>query len=85
MYLYKSIYVRVWNCPKYAWISRHHPEMIPVNEDTLARFRTGDEVGDLARGLFGPFVNVTAEKEEGNWIFRKCWNAPGRKWRREPR
>ena len=66
MYLSKSIYVRVWNCPKYAWISRHHPEMIPVNEDTLARFRTGDEVGDLARGLFGPFVNVTAEKEEGN-------------------
>ena len=63
MYLSKSIYVRVWNCPKGAWITKHHPELIPQDEDTQARFRTGDEVGDLARGLFGPYVNVTAYKE----------------------
>ena len=32
----------------------------------MNRFRTGDEVGDLARGLFGPSVNVTAYKEDGS-------------------
>ena len=63
MYLSKSIYVRVWNCPKGAWINKYHPEAVPEDANKLARFRTGDEVGDLARGLFGPYVNVTAYKE----------------------
>lgn len=65
MHLSKSIYVRVWNCPKFAWIYKHHPELLPENADMLARLRTGDEVGDLARGLFGPSVNVTVKTEEG--------------------
>ena len=59
MYLSKTIYVRVWSCQKGAWITKNHPELIPKDENTLARFRTGNEVGDLARGLFGPSVNVT--------------------------
>ena len=66
MYLSKSIYVRVWNCPRGAWIWKYHPELIPKDENTLARFRAGDEVGDLARGLFGDSVNVTALKEDGS-------------------
>ena len=65
MYLSKSIYVQVWSCPKGAWIRRYRPEAVPRDEGTLSRFRTGNEVGDLARGLFGPSVNVTAEKEDG--------------------
>ena len=66
MYLSKTIYVRVWDCPKKAWICKYHPELIPRDENTLSRFRTGDEVGDLARGLFGPSVNVTAYQEDGS-------------------
>lgn len=65
MYLSKSTYVRVWSCPKSAWVQKYHPEAVPQDEGKLARFRTGDEVGDLARGLFGPFVNVTAYREDG--------------------
>ena len=65
MYLSKSTYVRVWSCPKGAWIGKYHPEAIPQDESKLSRFRQGDEVGDLARGLFGPSVNVTAYKEDG--------------------
>ena len=65
MYLSKSIYVRVWSCPKGAWIQKYHPEAVPRDEGREARFRQGDEVGDLARGLFGPSVNVTALKEDG--------------------
>ena len=66
MYLSKSKYVQVWSCPRYAWICKYHPEAVPQDENTQARFRTGNEVGDLARGLFGPYVNVTAEKEDGS-------------------
>ncbi|MBR7174822.1 MAG: DUF2779 domain-containing protein, partial [Clostridia bacterium] len=66
MYLSKTSYVRVWSCRKGAWITQNHPELVLQDENTLARFRTGNEVGDLARGLFGPFVNVTALKEDGS-------------------
>ena len=65
MYLSKTIYVRVWNCPKGAWIYKYHPEAVPQDESRLSRFRQGDEVGDLARGLFGPSVNVTAYRGDG--------------------
>ena len=60
MYLSKTIYVRVWDCPKKAWICKYHPELIPRDENTLSRFRTGDEVGDLAEFLMssrGRFIS----------------------------
>ena len=66
MYLSKSIYVDVWGCPKKAWIKRYHPEWVEISEAQQARFDTGNEVGDLARGLFGPYVDVTAYKEDGS-------------------
>lgn len=66
MYLSKSIYVSVWDCPKKAWINKYHPEWVVISEDQQARFDTGHEVGDIAQGLFGPFVDVTAYKEDGS-------------------
>ncbi len=66
MYLSKSIYVDVWGCPKKAWIKRYHPEWVVISEAQQVRFDTGNEVGDLARGLFGPYVDVTAYKEDGS-------------------
>ena len=65
MYLSKSIYVNVWKCPKGAWINKYHPEWVTVSEALQARFDTGNEVGDIARGMFGPYVDVTAYKEDG--------------------
>ena len=65
MYLSKSIYVRFWNCPKGAWIYKYHPEAVPQDESRMSRFRQGDQVGELARGLFGPSVNVSVYTEDG--------------------
>ena len=66
MYLSKSIYVNVWRCPKCAWINKYHPEWVSVSDDQQALFDTGHEVGDIAQGMFGPFVDVTAYKEDGS-------------------
>ena len=65
MYLSKSIYVRVWNCPKGAWINKYHPEWVVISDDQQARFDTGHDVGELAQGMFGPYVDVTAYREDG--------------------
>ncbi len=60
LYLSKSGYCRLWQCPKMAWLQQYKPE--ERQEDTAAQSRmaTGNRVGDLAMGLFGEYVEVTA-------------------------
>lgn len=65
IHLSKSKYCQLWQCPKMAWLTKHKPELQVISENTQARFDTGNEVGDLAMGLFGDFVEVTTYNEEG--------------------
>ena len=59
IYLSKSKYCGLWQCPKIAWLRKYKPEKWVLDEGTLARMKAGNEVGDLAMGLFGDFVEVT--------------------------
>lgn len=56
----KTKYCGLWQCPKIAWLRKYKPEERVIDEGTLKRMRQGDEVGDLAMGLFGDYVEVTA-------------------------
>ena len=56
----KTKYCGLWQCPKIAWLRKYKPEERVIDEGTLKRMRQGDEVGDLAMGLFGEYVEVTA-------------------------
>lgn len=60
IYLSKSKYCGLWQCPKIAWLRKYKPEEWVLEDGTLARMEVGNEVGDLAMGLFGDFVEVTA-------------------------
>ena len=60
IYLSKSKYCGLWQCPKIAWLKKYKPEEWVLDDGTLARMDAGNEVGDLAMGLFGDFVEVTA-------------------------
>lgn len=60
LYLSKSKYCGLWQCPKIAWLKKYKPEELTIDESTLSRMEAGNEVGDLAMGLFGDFVEVTA-------------------------
>ncbi|MBQ4514406.1 MAG: hypothetical protein II969_15535 [Anaerolineaceae bacterium] len=55
----KSLFVQTWLCPKGAWLKRNKPDSAVVNENTIARMETGREVGEIARGLFGPYLQIT--------------------------
>ena len=59
IYLYKSKYCEIWQCPKIAWLKKHKPEEYVVDESALSRMEAGNRVGDLAMGLFGDYVEVT--------------------------
>lgn len=65
MYLSKSKYCAFWQCPKLAWLNKYKPEEKIVDDSVIARMETGTEVGDLARGLFGDYVDVTVCNDDG--------------------
>ena len=65
MYLSKSKYCGLWQCPKLAWLRQYKPEEAETDESVQARMDAGNEVGDLAMGLFGEFTEVTELKEDG--------------------
>ena len=69
--LSKSKYCAFSQCPKRLWLQTYHPELSEDNAALDARMETGNEVGDLAMGLFGDFTEVTAHKEDGRLIFPK--------------
>lgn len=56
----KSKYCGLWQCPKIAWLRKYKPDEITVDSSVIARMEAGNVVGDLAMGLFGDFVEVTA-------------------------
>ena len=64
IYLSKSKYCGLWQCPKIVWLQKYKPEERTLDDSILARMEAGNEVGDLAMGLFGDFVEVTAYNGE---------------------
>ena len=64
-YFSKSRYCAFYRCPKLAWLKKYMPEVEVIDEHTQAIFDQGNEVGDLAMGLFGSFVEVTTYDANG--------------------
>ena len=64
--LSKSRYTAYCQCPKMLWLKIYKPELIAVDPALQARFERGNEVGELAKTLFGPFVDVTSYTEDGS-------------------
>lgn len=64
VYLSKSKYCGFWQCPKMAWLNKYKLEEKTEDPGQEAVFTTGNEVGDLAMGLFGDFVEVTEYSAE---------------------
>jgi len=62
--LSKSKYCGLWQCPKIAWLNKYKPDEMVINDAIQSRMDTGNMVGDLAMGLFGEFVEVTAYNGE---------------------
>ncbi|MDY6325952.1 MAG: DUF2779 domain-containing protein [Bacteroidales bacterium] len=51
-------------------MSTYKPELQMIDTSTQARFAAGNEVGDLAMGLFGPFTEMTAYMPDGRLDIR---------------
>ena len=60
----KSKYCAFWQCPKMAWLNQYRPEERGEDGNADAHMEAGQEVGQLARKLFGPFVDVTSYADQ---------------------
>ena len=70
MFFSKSLYTRGVQCKKSLWLKTHKSEVLsPSDENTLARFSTGDKVGALACELFPNGVKI---EFEGSTFAEKC-------------
>lgn len=58
MNLSKTTYCSGVQCPKMLWLKKNKPEEFDTSVMNEAVLQTGSEVGDLAMGLFGDFVEV---------------------------
>ena len=64
--LSKSRYTDYCQCPKKLWLNTYKPDLLPDDPAREARFERGNEVGERAKTLFGPFVDVTTYKKDGS-------------------
>ena len=62
MYLSKSLYCDFRTCPKLAWLNRYKPYEAETDDERIAKMEAGNDVGELAKGLFGEYVDVYTEE-----------------------
>ena len=61
----KSRYTLYRQCPKALWLKTYKPELCVISDTLQQRFQAGSAVGDLAKRLFGKFVEATSYDENG--------------------
>ena len=69
--LSKSRYTAFCQCPKNLWLKVYKPEEAKDDPVLQVRFEQGNEVGDLAMGLFGPYKEVTTHNVDGSLNLNK--------------
>ncbi|MDH3512939.1 MAG: DUF2779 domain-containing protein, partial [Gammaproteobacteria bacterium] len=57
-YLSKSMLIAAWQCRKRLYLEHHHPELGEVSPQTESLWKTGREVGQLARHLYATEASV---------------------------
>lgn len=65
----KTDFVRGLQCEKMLWLDAHNPELKIIPPEVQARLDAGNDFGDNAMGIFGPFVETTTLKEGGRLDF----------------
>jgi len=63
MNLSKSRFTKGVQCPKMLWMDEHKRELFDESVMNEAVLKTGNEVGDLAMGYFGDYVEIGFDRE----------------------
>lgn len=66
--LSKSNYCTAVQCPKMLWLKNNKPEVFDESVADQARLENGKDVGDLAKSLFGDYVEVPYDDDKKKMI-----------------
>ena len=59
MAITKTDFMRGMQCPKMLWLDKHKPGLKVIPPETQARLDAGNDFGDRAMGMFGPYEEMT--------------------------
>ncbi|MBQ6383055.1 MAG: hypothetical protein IJJ42_05615 [Clostridia bacterium] len=59
MAITKTDFMRGMQCPKMLWLDKHRPGLRIIPPEVQARLDAGNDFGDRAMGMFGPFEEMT--------------------------
>ena len=71
MSITKTDFMRGMQCPRMLWLDRHKPGLRVVPPEIRARLDAGNDFGDRAMGMFGPYEEMT--------VFRPGTTVPDKK------
>ena len=60
MAITKTDFMRGMQCRKILWLDKHKPNLRIIPPEVQARLDAGNEFGDRAMGMFGPYEEMTA-------------------------
>ena len=66
--LSKSKFCSGAQCPKMLWLKKYRPDLFDDSVINAAVIATGNDVGDLAMGLFGDYIEVPYDKDLSKMI-----------------
>lgn len=61
----KTDFMRGMQCPRMLWLDAHRPQEKIIPPEVQQRLDEGNEFGDRAMGMFGPYEETTAYREDG--------------------
>ena len=59
MAITKTDFMRGMQCPKMLWLDKHKPQFKVIPPETQAILDAGNDFGDRAMGIFGPYAEMT--------------------------
>lgn len=65
----KTDFLRALQCKKMLWLDSHMPEQKMIPPETQKKLDAGNEFGDKAMGIFGPFIETTSFHKDGRLDF----------------
>ena len=55
----KTDFMRGMQCPRMLWLDKHRPQLRVIPPETQARLDAGNDFGDRAMAMFGPYEEMT--------------------------
>ena len=59
MAITKTDFMRGMQCPKMLWLDKHKPSLKVIPPEIQAKLDAGNDFGDRAMGMFGPYEEMT--------------------------